>query len=268
MVHLIRWACFFITLLLSLILIVLFLYELQGSLWLRSIKVIGQCAFFMSFGWADSAGSSPLRRLGDQTPVAPTITSRSITELWARENSGGGSYMRNKTHKFESKTEKSKKKNNPSKVCVLSSWLRLGSVHVHAYVWLWNIFGVWLKTGLIKQMSQSRGAVTGVPSRRPKWNKLCQSSLTEAPATDTHLESYWKAVEGLTYPDTCASRHRKTYKSYSAYVLYQHRHIEGEAHCTRTKTSANAAPAKTHRNTHTLTSYPALHAKPVSLQVV
>ncbi len=150
MVHLIRWACFFITLLLPLILIVPILYELQGSLWLRSIKVIGQCAFFMSFGWADSSGSSSLRRLGDQTPVAPTITSQSITQLGDRENSGGGSYVRTKHTPIWTEDTK-------SKVCVMSSW---------QYPCAW----VCLKMGHIKQMSPNCGVVTRVLSWWPKWN--------------------------------------------------------------------------------------------------
>lgn len=141
MVHLIRWTCF-ITLLLSLILIVLFLYELQGSPWLRSIKVIGQCAFFMSFGWADSAGSPPLRRLGDQMLVAPTITLQSITELTEIENSNGSSYMRTKHTQIQTEhTEKAK-----CGLFLLGLFLAV-SMCMGTFE---TCLDVWLKVGLLK----------------------------------------------------------------------------------------------------------------------
>lgn len=182
MLHLIRWACFFITLLLSLILIVSFLYELQGSLWLRSIKVIGQHALFMSFGWADSTGSSSLRRQGDQMLVAPTISSQSITELGGIENSREGSYIRMKHTQIC--TEDRKKAICVCVSCLLGFFLAV-SVCI-GYVWLWNIFGVQLKMGHIKQMPPNCGVVTGV-LWWAKWNQLCQSSLTEAELCGTQL---------------------------------------------------------------------------------
>lgn len=118
--HLISQACFFITLLLSLILIVLSFYELQASLWLCSIKVIGQCALFMSFGWASPASSSSPWRLGVQMPASPTITSQSITELRDRGDAGGGGGIRAKHTQIW--TEEAKK----SQVSLMSFWL-LGS---------------------------------------------------------------------------------------------------------------------------------------------
>lgn len=100
-------------------------------MWLCSIKVIGQRALLMSFGWADSASSSSPWRLGDQMLVAQTITSQSITELGDRDNSGGGGYIRAKHAQIW--TEDTKK---PSvcNVFLASFW--------DYHIWLWNIFGL------------------------------------------------------------------------------------------------------------------------------
>lgn len=54
------------------------LKELQSLLCLCSVRVItiiGHCSLFMSSGWADSTGSSSLRRRGDKMLVASAVTS-------------------------------------------------------------------------------------------------------------------------------------------------------------------------------------------------
>lgn len=230
MVHLIRWACFFITLLLSLVLIVPFLYELQGSLWLHSIKVIGQCAYFMSFGWADCAGSSSLRRLGDQMPVAPTITSQLITEFGDRENSGGGSYIIYKRTQFGPRTQKKQS------------------------VSFWQCpcgFGFFFFWCLIKNGPHKTDVWCG------DWSAL-QRGAGRPSRVHGHIRD--------TYADTYTNRRRKPHR-FGCAQWKGCIHISTGTFLVR-HTCTNTTPPKTHTHTHTLTSYPAPHSKRVSPQVV
>lgn len=94
--------------------------------------------FFYEFWMSDSAGSPPLRRLGDWMLVALALTSQSIRELGARESSVRRKFCEDKTHSLGPRTQKKAK-------CV-RRLLDLPTTCMD----LCDFFAVWLERGAYK----------------------------------------------------------------------------------------------------------------------